>query len=233
MKIIMEDNGASGISLLFKSSDFGSCFVFANGVGNLSSYIEQYLNIDDCIVVYMDVVLDNENSYIAYTNLKGLYEENDNVYIIPLFCSEFVMLSMLYNNFYADFNLSRLDKIFSETEFDKTVFKPFKSMEKCFKSFLGDLGGNKYNCLSNKNVEFIKGNEAAFYIKDCPCNSFCKADTSPINLYDKGNLLYDYLPVRLRRDAQVKQEWDDCKVYIQQLYNNYSLRFGFKNLYLF
>ena len=96
--IFLEDNRRKSKYSIYLDNVYGRENVrFAMGSGNLKKVINSSIKDKICkeIFVYVDVVPDNINTIDTLLDLLSSFCQYSNVFIIPIFCSEYVVLRYL------------------------------------------------------------------------------------------------------------------------------------------
>lgn len=202
MFIIFEDCCDTPVSVLLRHSVFGSNIIFSEGVSQIKNKVNALINLDDTFIIYYDFVPDNFNTVKYYSKLsyelKNEYK-NKNIFIIPIICIEYVIISMfirmlkIQNLKVFEYNASQI--LVDSSNFDYKLVERLTdkklTLEKKYKNLLGKFSSV---CMVNKNIgdNNITG---LFYKKDCDCSRYhCRYDIS-YNLTDKADMLYLSLPL--------------------------------------
>lgn len=123
--ILLEDNRRKSEYSVFLDSVYGrDNVVFTVGSGNLSKVIRRYINSDKEIFVYVDVVPDNINTLNIFSSLLVEFGNFKNVYILPVFCSEYIILRYLQDTV-------ELDELYKSILNLKVNYKLIKEFEDC------------------------------------------------------------------------------------------------------
>lgn len=123
--ILLEDNRRKSEYSVFLDSVYGrDNVIFTVGSGNLSKVIRRYINSDKEIFVYVDVVPDNINTLNIFSSLLVEFGNFKNVYILPVFCSEYIILRYLQDTV-------ELDELYKSILNLKVNYKLIKEFEDC------------------------------------------------------------------------------------------------------
>lgn len=192
--IVFEDNEESPVSKMFKSCIYGNRIYFSGGSGVLVSTVKKLINKGyDEILVYIDVVPDNEDTLDMYLTVntwlsKLAVVNNMKIVLIPIFCIESVVLSLIASDNFGNNTDKRLLEVYLKDI--KKFYEDIKgsSIEKKYKSL---LNGKMSCCLHNTSGK--KSVIGKFYRFDCDCEEFhcyCKC-----SINEKSERLYVSLPV--------------------------------------
>jgi len=205
MIVIFEDNESVATSILLKKlEDTDFKIQFANGNRRLAAKVrENYVKYDDIIVVYIDVVTDNDETKKIYNILTESYLHDDRVIILPIPCMEFILfrmfnrLCLIDNLTCMNIELRRLLLDVLENKYTgasnyKSLDLQTDSFEGICKQVLGILVGN--SCLHNKQLKLNKEFRTRFYTANCLCdNNYCTVTRDDISLTMKVCVLYSSL----------------------------------------
>lgn len=243
MIIIFEDNENTPSSRLLSSCYYGSNIVFSGGASQLSIKIFEKLQEDD-VMVFVDVVPNNEYTVSTYRKLKRLYRteiRDGHLIVVPIICVEYVILKMLSNygdcitnniyvqNLVCNFNYRKLINTVDINQIQ------LHSLEKLLKYALSDVcSKTKQRCLSN-SFEYIndsgllsrkqKSVSGIFYEKDCNCERiYCRLNIND-DLKLKAEKLYMSLPVYVSDDEH-KKILSDLGI----ITDNYDVRTKFEEI---
>jgi hypothetical protein len=188
MIIIFEDNANTPSSVLLRHSCFSDKLRFSEGNKKLLVTISKYLS-EDIVLVFVDVVPDNECSVMTYIDIRTRFINNTNVFVMPILCIEYILLLFLkeyYPNMLVD--NAYVDSLITNFDYNK-IRKLGRNLEKVCKGVLANVG-NKYSCLLND----VKHGD--FYTSSCICDrgKHINCDTS-VSLSTKANQLYCTLPL--------------------------------------
>lgn len=175
MRIIFEDSDDSVMRLIIESV-YGADneIIFANGSSKISRYV------GDDTLIYYDLVPDNPSTALWYCRLDKLTKEYNNSIIIPVICSEYIILSAFCDNVLDIANI--IDKGLYDSIIDKS--KGITSVEKYYKYLLT----NRDECMRIGTLD-----SRIFYHKSCPCGKYgCDKRYS---VSDKSDDLVCRLPV--------------------------------------
>lgn len=89
--LIFEDSEYSPISVLLKNSINGSDIFFSGSDLKLLGLALEKMEIYDNVIVFIDVVPDNDTLVTLYSSLVSALRET-NCIVVPLFCIEYVAL---------------------------------------------------------------------------------------------------------------------------------------------
>lgn len=128
---------------------------FSGGGSNIFNYVQRYCGSDG-VIAYHDTVPDNPDTAKSYKVQRKLLRDKSNVLLVPIVCSEFILLQC------AGYPLT-LDNIVTNTDYEDGV----KSAEQYCKYFIGTKvpickATGKYA----PNVEGIE----KYYKVDCLCD---------------------------------------------------------------
>ena len=194
---IFEDNTDMPVSNFIRMAFCDDIVLFAIGSNNLEELIVTAVReYSETIVVYVDLVPDNEETIISYYSLcdgvNDRFNQNSlRVVIVPIVCSEYLVLRYL-NGVNLTPRRGRkkvLGLLFFTEEYKLIHGKTFE--KKC----KGVLNGNLKDCFVNKQVN--SGNKKAsiigkFYKEDCNCKElYC--DGKKVKLCAKVSLFRKYL----------------------------------------
>jgi len=165
---IIEDNPDMSISKLIKANKFnGDSFIFSSGNNNLFGTLSTIYNTDDRFYIFYDLSPDNNVLISKYSVLINQIENeisnfNDNVWVIPIICTEYIVLKMLLTYKYINEDLSYAINNIDYKRL-KIEYKQ-RYMERCYKQILKSLDNQFHNIneSSNHNIN----NEGAFYRTD-------------------------------------------------------------------
>lgn len=102
MKYLFEDKATDAISRFYQAACSNSIcknLYYSNGNGELFAEAYLLLNAGECVCVFIDMVPDNFEVFTIYRELCELATEEEflgKLIIMPIFCSEYLMLSYLY-----------------------------------------------------------------------------------------------------------------------------------------
>ena len=228
--LIFEDNKKVPLSQLllgYIPKEFGCELHFSDGSAKLGDKICKILDKDlsnDCIILgFLDVVPDNDETMQQYKSDCDEFRDCSNVYIIPIICAEYMVLSYLCD---IEFNWANKDasnllnyiiKVKDWRTPDKLGIMPkskkITSLETLYKYVLSIDSYNKYDrCLINVNRE-SRPLYGEFYRSACICDDctrcsldreskalgiFSKYPTPFINLTSSDKKLLDIFDVDLR-----------------------------------
>lgn len=244
--LIFEDSEYSPISVLLKNSINGSDIFFSGSDLKLLGLALEKMEIYDNVIVFIDVVPDNDTLVTLYSSLVSALRET-NCIVVPLFCIEYVALQMLRRYFYVSdidsilkFSLDELNVKFVLNTFDNVGNDARKSVEKFYKWVLGYVtpvcmkNSFKYNVSKDGVKRFKKGSSRGiFYNSDCSCDR-CKRDSDGFErdlIFVKANRLYVELPIFDIRDNEQKVLFESISGRVIEDSNIRNLFTGIESLY--
>lgn len=195
MKIIFEDNKDTPSSILLSKSYYGDSIKFSGGARSLGKLIYQYIDSDD-VLVFVDVSPDNVYTVRTYNSLNDEFEKyisSGRLFIIPIICIEYIILTALIRHKYLDtsnnlllqklvvsfeYSNIQVQSIIHEKLFSTTSEKSKPTLEKLYKAML-KAEAARYSCLQNKSIKNNqKASSGIFYTLDCKCDpKYCKLGT--------------------------------------------------------
>lgn len=244
--LIFEDSEYSPISMLLRNSINGSDIFFSGSDLKLLGLALEKMEIYDNVIVFVDVVPNNETLVTLYSSLVSALRET-NCIVVPIFCIEYIALQMLRRYSYVNdvdsiLRLSLDDlsvKLVIDT-YDNASDDASKSVEKFYKWVLGYVtpicmkNSFKYN-VSKDGVRRIKNGSSRgiFYNSDCSCRR-CKRDSVGFErdlIFVKANRLYIELPVFDIRDNEQKVLFESISNRVIEDSNIRDLFISIKSLY--
>lgn len=177
MRMIFEDSPKSALCKAVTAIYGGIVddIIFVGGSGKLRSELR------DDTIVYHDLVPDNANTSKSYKMTRRLANRRNNSVVIPVVCSEFVILSAFSDNVpdLSNIVLSGLYNSVPGITRSETYYKY--------------LLGRERECLHDIQLDRNSDIESIFYKVDCPCGK-CSFSTE-YKLSDKYDNLVCRLPV--------------------------------------
>lgn len=191
--MIFEDYTKTPSSVLLRNTT--ACRIeFSGGSSNLMTTIEENLH-EDLVVVYYDLVPNNDRTVKGLQILKEKTADFPNVRIVPIICIEYYILySLLYTKL-SNYGLK--DKLDIKKSHDNILRE--ESVEKYYKRVLNDLGSSASHCFINSfryvnGERDIQSKHGRFYCVDCLCTERCKITDSPILVQEKCDRIVCRLP---------------------------------------
>lgn len=200
MKIVSEDNRRYSLTSKLYDKVYGRENTrFSMGSGNLEAVITDLLDEGEFedIVVYLDVVPENEHTGRLLLKLYTKFLNNKNVYIVPIICSKYCLLLSLHELGY-DLGREEIGILNGSLDYHKTLYSEEKSLEKVAKAIKAGMNlSNGYfeddnsDSFKERSVVYIK-NHTAFENADL-LNRYFKTITIEyksalkefLNFYDK------------------------------------------------
>lgn len=227
MVFMFEDNPTTPSSELLCYT-FPGKYYFSGGSDSVSDKVESILasNAED-VVVFFDVVLDNDATVDKYQMYRAMYRDNQRVHIIPIPCIEYYLCEWLHKagilitTYYDKSKMTFLLKDIIDESFG---FNP-ASLEKFYKSLMTKT---KYHCTLNR-IDQNKDYIGAYYRGDCNCQRHCSKKDG-VSRKDKGLSLVYTLPAYPSTDDLPGQSVtvEGVKLLQRLLYNKMSSDLGLK-----
>lgn len=176
MLMIFEDSDRSGFVSMIRAYylNSGIHVLGANGNGNIINVYNRNRNLGKTLI-YLDVIPNNAKTISLYNNLKKYFRNNDSVLVIPIVCSEELIL--------RSFTSYRTD-VWSDI-----INSNFSSVEKYYKDVIVKIA----KCLDESSDY-----ECNYYTHDCKCD--CSVNSVIKKTYNiKQAMLVFNLPLRLVR----------------------------------
>ena len=197
---LFEDSKHSPISELFRFSYTDKSvesLIYAEGAGNIQKIAERLINKGNEVVVFIDLVVDNPNTY---TNLSLLLNyigldlyTRDKLLIIPIFCSEYYVVRALVTEGLLSIQDTLIRDCVNLEDYRKHNIpnKYSKSFEKYCKYIVEQYG---IMCTRNSPYTIHKNIRRKYFTSDCICLSDKPFDICyTLSLQQKGiDLLKEY-----------------------------------------
>lgn len=171
MLFMFEDNPTTPSSELL-SYTFPDKYHFSGGADLVGDKLEDILaKYHEDVVVFFDVVLDNDTTVDKYQMYRAMYKDNPRVHFIPIPCIEYYLCEWLYKagilitSYYDRSILTFSLKDIIDASFG---FQP-ENIEKFYKALLTKT---KYLCTLNR-VDQSKEYIGMYYRSDCDCRRYC------------------------------------------------------------
>lgn len=187
MLMIFEDSNESTLVNLIRDYYNGIVTVIgAHGSGKVRDVYNKQEK-GQYALIYIDVVPDNYETIRTYNKLKKEFRDNNKVLIIPIVCSEYILLRS-----FTKYDMSVWDTISLEDY--SSVGSNIRTAEQFYKGYIKQLG----ICIIPDNHSTI--DTGKYYRKDCDCE--CNiTDINKLALCDKRRYLVYKLPLRFTMDS--------------------------------
>ena len=222
MMYLFEDASDADLSKFFLvsyASEAAQSIFFSGGNGNLCSVAKKLLNAhkSESLVVYMDLVPNNQNVTTVYDSLRVLCKNYlDRMVIIPLVCAEYYYLrSLPCSSLALDMELYKhcVDKL---PYWDLPQLKNGVHKQKSYASFekLCKLICDSYlsKCCQIPRRGRIKGSHI-YTVKQCKCDAALK-ECRPMSVLEKSRRLlsqYPCVPLDSKHTVSKTFSFDDAK----------------------
>lgn len=197
IRFVTEDRSDSPFVKLFNMaySPTDSVLYCAGSNTRLYSKVVDLLGSGNWVVVYLDLVPDNDELHGYYEKLLDLYVHCEKVVVVPIVCAEYLfILSVLDNDmaFYSRDGLGIiLDKFLTYRPLVSGSSGVSRSFEKYCKSFCARrLNSDCCSVVSNKS-----GISQPYFAEACGVLNSCSGCKSKLTLREKGELFCSMYPV--------------------------------------
>ena len=195
--ILFEDYEKSLLSkFLYKKYKSDEIFM-AGGGGKVVNVADRLRQIYDIVIVYLDVVPDNQNTIYFLDELlfNKSYYHWDNVFVVPIPCIEYFVITSFWNSLIPEGNLIKVKGNYRDTTYYLNNKDTLTSFER-FCKHIGKVTEEKCHHIVSVN-EYEKTDRGRFYCVDCNCNKQYVSDNhSDFKMRDKIDTLMNLLPLR-------------------------------------
>lgn len=234
MHIIFEDSAEAPISRLLSNINYGDDINFAYSSSKISTLISTFNDNED-IIVYYDLVPDNDGTILLLNEIVDFVENNvfnKNVYIVPMICIKYILLKMIwgYMKTTSDIGFDIQKVIVNSDKFDYEYLREISSGSSLEKRYKYILNGKLGTCFVNKSNIYknTKGHKGRFYKYDCDCTK-CYL-IHKFKLVEKAELLYLNLPMIVKKDINdriaekydIKLQSNDYNSMLKLIYDFYK-----------